>query len=436
MPLSRHFRFGSLIPIIFYYPHQQGAVKNRVFYSPGFEGNGFDMYNGKYVTAIIPAGGRGLRMRSTDGATKQFVSLCGVPVVARTLSAFERCPSVDAVVVAALAEEIGYYREVREKYGITKLKSVVPGGETRQISVENGGKAMPSETGIVVIHDAARCLVTPEYIERVIKAADESGAAIAAERSKDTVKISDGGTYISKTTDRDRVFLAKTPQAFLTRIYLKALEKASKTAVDDASLCEAAGIKVRLVECGEPNIKLTLPEDVPVAEAIIRQREGRYLPFRAGHGFDAHRLVEGRKLVLGGVGIPYEKGLDGHSDADVLTHAVCDALLGAAALGDIGKHFPPSDGAYKNICSLRLLEKTAEILDEAGFSVVNIDATVTAQAPKFAPYIDAMRANLAKAAGVPFDRVSVKATTEEHMGYTGRGEGISAHAVCMVAGRP
>lgn len=388
------------------------------------------MFKNRYVTAIIAAAGKGLRMETTGG-TKQFMELCGVPVIARTLIAFQRCAAVDAIVVSALKEEIDCYGAIKEKYGITKLKSVVAGGSVRQESVKNGVVAMPEETGCIVIHDGARCLVGPEYIEKVISAAVEYGAAIAAERATDTVKISDGDGGIKETVDRNAVFLAKTPQAFLKDVYLKALESAPEGLTDDAAICEAAGIKVKLVECGGKNIKMTVPDDIPIAEALIRRREGN-ADMRTGHGFDAHRLVEGRKLILGGVDIPYEKGLMGHSDADVLTHAVCDALLGAAALGDIGKHFPPSDEGYKGICSLRLLERTAELLKNAGWSVVNIDATVVAQSPRLSPYIDGMRENIAKAAGIETDRVSVKATTEEKMGYTGNGEGISAHAVCLI----
>ena len=393
------------------------------------------MYKNLRVTAIIPAAGRGIRMKSADGATKQFISLAGVPVIARTLLAFERCGAVDTIVVAALADERECYAAVKKKYGITKLKSVVTGGGTRQLSVKSGIAAMPEDTDIILIHDGARCLVSPEYIEKIIVAAAESGAAIAAERSVDTVKLSDGEELVLKTVDRSRVFLAKTPQAFRKDVYLKALKTAPPDATDDAAICEAAGIKVRLVECGGKNIKLTVPEDLPIMEAIIRQTEGTPFDLRAGHGFDAHRLVAGRKLILGGVDVPFDRGLDGHSDADVLTHAIIDALFGAAALGDIGKHFPPSDGAYKDIRSLILLEKAAEMLREAGYTVLNIDATVIAQAPKLSPYIEEMRENVAKAAGVPFDRVSVKATTEERMGYTGSGDGISAHAVCMIAGK-
>ncbi len=391
------------------------------------------MFKNRYVTAIIAAAGKGLRMETTGG-TKQFIELCGVPVIARTLTAFQRCGAVDAIVVSALKEEIGCYGAIKEKYGITKLKSVVAGGAVRQESVRNGVDAMPGETDCIVIHDGARCLVDPEYIEKVIAAAVESGAAIAAERATDTVKISDGEGGIKKTVDRNAVFLAKTPQAFLKDVFLKALETAPEGLTDDAAICEAAGIKVKLVECGEKNIKLTVPDDLPIVEALIRRREGN-AGMRIGHGFDAHRLVEGRKLILGGVDIPCEKGLMGHSDADVLTHAVCDALLGAAALGDIGKHFPPSDDSYKGICSLRLLERTTGLLKFAGFSVVNIDATVVAQAPRLSPYIDGMRENIAKAAGIETDRVSVKATTEEKMGYTGSGEGVSAHAVCLIEKR-
>ncbi len=391
------------------------------------------MYNDLFVTAIIPAAGRGVRMADSRGRAKQFIELRGVPVIARTLTAFEKCDLVDAVVVVAGKDERGFYDVIGEKYGIKKLVCVAEGGETRQISVGNGVAVMPPQTGVIVIHDGARCLVGPECIEKVIKAAVEHGAAIAAERATDTVKTAGADGYIASTVDRNTVYLAKTPQVFLKEVYLKALENAPEGVTDDASLCEAAGIPVKLVEDEGNNIKLTVPGDVPVMEALIEYNEGKRENMRIGHGFDAHRLTAGRKLVLGGVEIPYEKGLLGHSDADVLIHAVIDALLGAAGLGDIGRHFPPTDDAYKDISSLILLGRTAEMLRARGFSVVNVDATVIAQAPRLAGYIDRMAENIAGTLGVDADRVNVKATTEEHMGYTGSGEGISAHAVCAVS---
>ena len=313
------------------------------------------MYNDRYVTAIIAAAGKGVRMGTADGKTKQFMTVGGLPVIVRTLTAFEKCSAVDAVIVVSPEHETGLYSDVKQQYGISKLKSVVCGGSTRQQSVKNGVSVLPDETDYIVIHDGARCLVTPEMIVKVIEAASETGAAIAAARSVDTVKAADGDGNISETLDRDKIYLAQTPQVFLKSLYIKALENAPDGVTDDASICEASGTRVKLVDCGRQNIKLTVPEDIPVIEALLKNAEGENGRMRVGHGFDAHRLVEGRKLILGGVDVPFEKGLDGHSDADVLVHAICDALLGAASLGDIGKHFPPSDDAYKGICSLKLL---------------------------------------------------------------------------------
>jgi len=200
------------------------------------------------------------------------------------------------------------------------------------------------------------------------------------------------------------------------------------TGTDECSLLERAGVPVTVVPGAESNLKVTRPEDMMIAEAML----GRAEPPRIGHGYDAHRFAAGRELVLGGVRIDWDLGLDGHSDADVLCHAVCDAILGALAAGDIGSHFPDSDPAYRGISSLKLLEEVAAMAGKRGCVVASLDATVIAQAPKLAPHISAMRENLARSAGISPDRVSVKATTTEKMGFCGRGEGIAAHAVALL----
>ncbi|MBQ7454905.1 MAG: 2-C-methyl-D-erythritol 2,4-cyclodiphosphate synthase, partial [Clostridia bacterium] len=233
---------------------------------------------------------------------------------------------------------------------------------------------------------------------------------------------------LTATPDRSVLRAVQTPQGFSRALLERAHREITDRCTDDAALVSRLGVPVRLVSGSPRNIKLTAKEDLAMAEFYLGGR------LRVGHGYDAHRLVEGRKLILGGVDIPYEKGLLGHSDADVLLHAIMDALLGAAALGDIGKHFPPSDASYKDISSVQLLEKTAALLTEAGFSVQNVDATVVAQRPKLAPYLTQMRQNIADALKIDVSAISVKATTTEGMGFEGRGEGISAHAVALVTG--
>ena len=231
--------------------------------------------------------------------------------------------------------------------------------------------------------------------------------------------------------DRAALFAVQTPQCFCRNLYWKALEAVQGEKVhlvtDDCSLFELAGLPVHLTQGDYANLKITTKEDLPAAA----QNKGENT-MRIGHGYDVHRLVEGRKLIMGGVTIPYEKGLLGHSDADVLLHAVSDALLGAAALGDIGKHFPDTDPRYEGADSLMLLREVGRLLDETGYTVGNIDATVLCQAPKLAPHIPAMRQNIANALGLALGDVSVKATTEEHLGFTGEGLGIAAHAVALI----
>ncbi len=315
-----------------------------------------------------------------------------------------------------------------------KPVAVVPGGQERQDSVLQGVETLSPELPYLLIHDGARPFVTPEMVEAVCKDAVAFGAATAAVPSKDTCKLSDGQGFVESTPPRERLMAIQTPQAFEREMYLYALRKAQSAGVsytDDCQLIEAAGGRVRLTQGDYKNIKLTTPEDRVTARAYLgEQKEEKTM--RIGSGYDVHKLVEGRKLILGGVDVPYEKGLLGHSDADVLAHAIADALLGAAALGDIGKLFPDNDPQYEGADSLVLLGRVCALLVEKGYSIGNIDATVIAQRPKLAPHIPQMRENLAKACGIASSQVSVKATTEEGLGFTGSGEGIAASAVCLL----
>ena len=235
---------------------------------------------------------------------------------------------------------------------------------------------------------------------------------------------------VEQTPDRSTLYAVQTPQCFDRAAYLAALDELDEEKVrlvtDDCSLFELTGRTVQLTQGDYANLKITTREDLP---RPVQKEEPK---MRIGHGYDVHRLVEDRKLILGGVEVPFEKGLLGHSDADVLTHAVMDAVLGAAALGDIGKHFPDNDPAYAGADSLKLAQHVARILQEKGWRIENIDATLLCQRPKLAPHIPAMRANLAAAFGLPVEAVSVKATTEEHLGFTGEGLGIAAHAVALI----
>ncbi len=384
----------------------------------------------KKVCAIIVAAGSSSRMAAGD---KMFISLSGKPVLARTLTAFENNENTEKIIVVTRKESIKKVKLLSKEYGITKLLSVVEGGKCRAESVLNGVNAA-KDYDIVLIHDGARPLISNEIINRVIKGSDEYGAAIPTVAVKDTVKTVDGEGFITSTPKRSTLFAAETPQGFLRSLYIKAADCEKKeldSVTDDASLFELAGYRVKTVEGDYKNIKITTDSDLAVAENYLNG-ENRMESVRIGHGYDVHKFAEGRKLIIGGVEIEYKMGLLGHSDADVLLHAVADAILGAAALGDIGKHFPDTDPKYKGIDSRILLRHTVELVRENGFSVSNVDCTVVAQKPKLLPFIDDMRKNIAEDLGMPTGSVNVKATTEEGLGFTGEEKGISAHAVCIL----
>ncbi len=380
-----------------------------------------------FVTAVIVAAGSSTRM----GQPKLLMPLCGEPVLAHTLKAYDRA-AVDALVVVTREQDIPVFEPLAKT--MTKPICFVTGGATRQASVANGMAAVPPQTTVVAIADGARPLITPEEIDRVIACALETGAAAAAVRVKDTIKQADENRIITATPDRSTLWQVQTPQVFSLELYRRAMAAVASAGLDltdDCQLVEYIGAKVTLCESSYENIKITTPEDIAVATAFLQKRGVGGM--RIGHGYDVHRLVEGRRCIIGGVDIPFELGLLGHSDADVLTHAIMDALLGAAALGDIGKLFPDTDERFKGADSIALLREVAARVTAAGFTVCNIDATVLAQRPKLKPHIDAMRQVLADACGIAVSCVSVKATTEEGLGFTGAMEGIAAHAVCLLA---
>lgn len=372
------------------------------------------------VTAILVAAGSSRRM----GFDKlSYVLPGGRTVLQTSVDAFAAHPLITELVLVA-----GENRPVCEALAkaCPKPCRVVAGGATRAQSVAAGVRAATGE--VVAIHDAARPFVSAQIISEAVQMARKTGAAVPAVPLKDTVKVTDAAGRVQATPDRDTLAAVQTPQCFARALYLQALAEvpAQKACLvtDDASLFELAGLPVTLTPGEYQNCKITTPEDLPPMQ--------RKNAMRIGHGYDVHRLVEGRKLILGGVDIPYEKGLLGHSDADVLLHAVMDALLGAAALGDIGKHFPDTDPAYAGADSRVLLRAVGDLLRQAGHTVGNIDATILCQRPKLAPHIGTMRQNIAQTLDLSPEQVSVKATTEEGLGFTGRGEGIAVHAVALL----
>jgi 2-C-methyl-D-erythritol 4-phosphate cytidylyltransferase / 2-C-methyl-D-erythritol 2,4-cyclodiphosphate synthase len=381
-----------------------------------------------HVTAIIAAGGAGVRLGA--GMPKQFLELGGRTILERSVGAFLEHDRITDVIVV-LPPRSQFDLPPWPESGMRV--HAVAGGARRQDSVANAFDVVPSACDVVLIHDAARPFVSADVISRVIDAAVEHGAAIAGIPVSDTVKqieLDGGRRVISRTIPRESVFLAQTPQGFRRGILAEAvaLGRAGTEATDEALLAEAAGHRVELVEGSAANSKITTPADLEAA----RQRSSQAALSRVGTGYDLHRLVEGRPLIIGGVEIPAERGALGHSDADVACHAATDALLGAACLGDIGRHFPDTDPRWKGASSIDLLRQSAAMVQTAGFAVQNLDVVIVLERPKIAPHLARIREGLAAALGIPVDRVSVKGKTNEGVDAVGRGEAIAAHAVVLV----
>ena len=385
------------------------------------------------VAAIIAAGGRGERLGA--GVPKQLLAIGGVSILRRSIELFAGHDRVDEIVVVLPPEMAA--DPPADVWVPGKPLIVVAGGARRQESVKNGFDAVRGRADVVVIHDAARPFASPGLVSRTIEAAWECGAALAALQASDTVKLARdpaaGLPLVDRTVPRERVFLAQTPQAFRTDVLAAAMAAAAEGAIatDEAALAEAAGFPVQLVAGEATNLKITTMTDLAAAQALAGRDPARP-GFRIGTGYDVHRLVEHRPLILGGVAVPHDKGLAGHSDADVVAHAITDAVLGAVAGGDIGRHFPDTDPQWKGASSLAMLTHAVAIAWRAGFTVVNVDAVIVTERPKLAPFIDAIREGLAGALGIPPACVSVKGKTNEGVDAIGRGEAIAAHAVALL----
>ncbi len=383
------------------------------------------------VAAIIPAAGSGTRMELDH--PKQFHFLSGSPILVHTVRKFATADCVDSIVVVVPADRVDSTKELLLEYDLfDNTVSVLAGGKRRQDSVKCGLDSLSTDVDVVLVHDGARPLVTEEIIVRCVVAAESSGAAIAAVPVKDTLKRADDKGRIVETVDRETLWQAQTPQGARAALLLAAYkESAGQDATDEASLLELAGIPVQLIEGSETNIKITRPDDLVIAEKIMQKET---IPsIRIGHGYDAHQFTDNRDLILGGVQVPFARGLAGHSDADVLTHALCDAILGALGAGDLGTHFPDSDQKFKNIYSIKLLESVMTLAHQQDSTLSNVDITVICQKPKLAAFLPEMKQNLAKACSVADNQINIKATTTEKMGFTGRMEGISCHAVVLLS---
>jgi 2-C-methyl-D-erythritol 4-phosphate cytidylyltransferase/2-C-methyl-D-erythritol 2,4-cyclodiphosphate synthase len=384
--------------------------------------------------AIIPAGGSGKRLKAD--IAKQYLLLDSLPVLVHTLKIFQAAIIIDEIILVVPEKDIGFVNaEFIEKHALTKVKKIIAGGAERQDSVKNGFAAIPGGCDVIVIHDGVRPFVTTEMIKRVVASARAQQAASIGVMVKDTVKETQEDGLVVQTVPRRNLWLTQTPQAFQYDVLKKAYDAALRDnyyGTDDASLVERIGVKVQMLAGSYENIKITTPEDLIIAQALLKSKSGGNVQIRTGYGYDSHRFATDRKLVLGGVEIPFEYGLLGHSDADVLIHAVSDALLGAAGAGDIGRHFPDTDPAYKGISSMLLLERVKEIITAKKFSINNIDVSIIMEKPKLTPYAAQIIANIAGVLDISAADVNIKAKTNEGMGFVGRGEGAAVFAVATV----
>lgn len=372
-----------------------------------------------FSSAVIVAGGSGSRM----GRPKQMLPLGGKPVLVRTVEAFLQTPEIKEIVVVTPSENRA---ELQKRFpGIVFADP----GKTRLLSVKNGFLKTSAASQLVAVHDGARPLVESAHISACLQAARQYGAAVLAVPVKDTVKVCEGG-FVQNTLDRAVLWAAQTPQCYRRPVLAEALEKFGQEegATDESQLVEKLGIKVRVVPSSYKNNKITTPEDLIFAEALLENS----VIYRTGFGFDLHRLEPGRKLFIGGAEIPHTKGFLGHSDGDLVLHALCDAVLGALCAGEIGILFPPTDESIKGISSVKIVKKVLEIVRSHHAQIEHIDATIITQEPKIKPHYETVRKSLAEVFEMPLENVSFKSKSHEHVGEIGRGEAAMCHAVATL----
>jgi 2-C-methyl-D-erythritol 4-phosphate cytidylyltransferase/2-C-methyl-D-erythritol 2,4-cyclodiphosphate synthase len=387
------------------------------------------------IAALIVAAGRGTRAAAPGSAPKQYALIGGQPVLRHAIGAFAEHPEIADVKVVIHAGDLELYQSVVAGGATPKLSEPVTGGATRQASVLNGLNALAqSAPDFVLIHDAARPFVSAATITNVIAALRNRPAALAALPVTDTLKEATRDGLVTKTVPRAGLWRAQTPQGFHFAPILAAHRKAAEVGLDqftdDAAIAEWAGLDVAIVEDSIGNVKITTAEDLALADRQMTPTPA--LEPRTGTGFDVHRFTEGDHVWLGGVKIPHTHKLEGHSDADVVLHALTDALLGAIGDGDIGQHFPPSDPQWKGAASRLFLEDAARRVRALGGRITNVDLTVLAEAPRIGPHRPAMQALIGEVLGLSSDRIAIKATTTEGLGFTGRREGIAAMATATV----
>lgn len=391
-----------------------------------------------FTAALIVAAGRGTRAGPSGGLPKQYADLGGRPVLTRTLAAVAGHTAVDRVQVVIHADDRPLYdaaAQLLDERTRSKLCPPVAGGATRQASVRAGLEALAAlqdPPALVLIHDAARPFVDHATIDRVAAALATSPGALTALPVVDTLKRAAAGGLAGETVDRTGLWRAQTPQGFhfqpILDAHCRAVAAGLDQFTDDTAVAEWAGIRVAIVEGSALNIKITTAEDL----ALASEQSSARLEVRTGQGFDVHRFRDGDHVWLCGVQIPHDRGLEGHSDADVGLHALTDALLGAIGDGDIGQHFPPSDPQWKGAASHLFLADALRRVTARGGQVINVDVTLLCEAPRIGPHRSRMSARIAEILRISPDRVGVKATTTEQLGFTGRREGIAALAIATI----
>ncbi|MEO1137890.1 MAG: bifunctional 2-C-methyl-D-erythritol 4-phosphate cytidylyltransferase/2-C-methyl-D-erythritol 2,4-cyclodiphosphate synthase [Pseudomonadota bacterium] len=371
------------------------------------------------IAALIVAAGRGTR--AGGDLPKQWQPLLGRRVIDWTLAAFDAAEGIDRIVVVLHPDDM-------DRIKSSDMIQTVAGGTTRAQSVQHG-LALLKDTGTshVLIHDAARCCITADHIAEIVGALSDADAVAPALRVTDALWRCEDG-HVTGTQDRAGLFRAQTPQAFKFDAILAAHGQADPAAADDVEVARAAGMTVRIIEGRETNLKITVPDDFVRAENILRGP----MDVRTGTGFDVHRFGDGDHVMLCGVAVPHSRGLQGHSDADVGLHTLTDAIYGALAEGDIGRHFPPSDPQWKGAPSDVFLRHAVQLAAEKGYRIGNVDITLVCEHPKIGPHAAAMQTTLSRIMDLAADRISVKATTSERLGFTGREEGIAAQAVATL----
>jgi 2-C-methyl-D-erythritol 4-phosphate cytidylyltransferase/2-C-methyl-D-erythritol 2,4-cyclodiphosphate synthase len=386
------------------------------------------------TAALIVAAGRGVRAGGT--VPKQYLPVGGRPVIAWALDRFLRHPDIGAVRVVIHADDVELYHKAAPDHRL--LLPPVLGGETRQESVLLGLESLAGDPpDLVLVHDAVRIFAAQSLIADVVRNLGDFEAVLPATPVTDTLQQVDADGFAFQTLPRGGLWLAETPQGFRFAAILAAHRRAAAAGAaftDDAAVAAFAGVQVKVVQgSGGSNIKLTTPEDFAMADArLAAERFAGLNDVRVGIGYDVHATGAGKSVMLGGVKVPHTKGLAGHSDADVALHALTDAILGAIAEGDIGMHFPPDDPQWKGASSDRFLAEAAAKVQRRGGAIAHLDLMIVAEAPKIGPHREAMRSRIGAICGIGVDRVAVKATTNEALGFVGRGEGIAAMATATV----